>query len=376
MTDAEQNIRQQVRAKGRVTFAEFMELALYGTGGYYTQAGRVGHGGDFYTSPHTHPMFGALIALQLEQCWQLVGSPSEFHVVEPGAGDGLLAKDVEAFAQHLEPGFAQALAYEGRDLRSVAAESDIDCLLSNELVDALPVHRVKMRDGRVQEIYVTLEGDGFVEVLDAPSTPEIEAVLQAQDARLEEGWEAEVHLAARRWMRDAASRITRGYAVTIDYGDLAEDLYTHARRRGTLSCYYRHVQMPDPYVRVGRQDMTAHANFTGLIEAGEAEGLRPVTLMTQGEFLRNLGAEAMIGAMSGMGMPASQGQRNLRGARRLLDPNGLGNFRVLVQAKNAPAESLACLGHDGSYLERLSKRWGRAVPAPLMRNEHLDLAGR
>ena len=145
---AEGAVRAAVEAKGRITFAEFMELALYGPGGYYVvggEAARIGAAGDFFTSPHAHPAFGALIAVQLEQMWRLLGRPERFDVVEAGAGGGRLAGDVTDFASVLDAAFAAAIAYqevEGR--RSELPSGIVGCLLSNELFDAFPVHRVRM----------------------------------------------------------------------------------------------------------------------------------------------------------------------------------------------------------------------------------------
>ena len=145
---AEGCVRAAIEAKGRITFAEFMELALYGPGGYYVvggEAARIGAAGDFFTSPHAHPAFGALIALQLEQMWRLLGRPERFDVVEAGAGGGRLAGDMAAFASALDVAFAAAIAYqevEGR--RSALSSGVVGCLLSNELFDAFPVHRVRM----------------------------------------------------------------------------------------------------------------------------------------------------------------------------------------------------------------------------------------
>ncbi|MCH8284292.1 MAG: SAM-dependent methyltransferase, partial [Chloroflexi bacterium] len=181
MTRAEEIIRRRIRDRGRITFAEFMELALYGPGGYYTSRTPIGRKGDYYTSPLVHPLFGALLALQLEQLWRLLDAPSRFVVVEPGAGDGRLALDVITYARRLDAAFVRALEYVAVDrfprppggpaanflggpasgvswLRCDRAPlRDLTgCVLSNELVDSLPVHRVAMTGGRLRELYVTL----------------------------------------------------------------------------------------------------------------------------------------------------------------------------------------------------------------------------
>ena len=375
LTTPEARIHARIAEAGTITFAEFMELALYGPGGYYTRPGRIGGRGDYFTSPHAHPIFGALIALQLEQCWELLGSPSLFTVCEPGAGDGRLAQDVQAYAQNLDAAFAQALAcrpYDRAQGGPALGDPFVGAVLSNELVDALPVHRVLVEEGRLREIYVAHQDGKLVEALGGPSTPAIEAQLASEGVSLVEGWTAEVPLAAAAWMRGVAARLDRGFVFTIDYGDLAQDLYVERRRRGTLTSYYRHAQTSDPYHRVGSQDLTSHANFTTLIQAGEAEGLRPVVLFTQREFLTSLGAGEMIQALSQHALPPDQRQANLRAVQRLLDPQGLGNFRVLVQAKDAPGKELACLRAGNAYLERLRSRLAEGLPLPLLDEQRLD----
>ena len=389
MSIAEEVLRRRIREKGRITFAEFMEVALYGPGGYYTQGEPVGRRGDFYTSPSAHPAFGALIALQLEQMWRLLGAPERFHVVEPGAGDGLLARDILTFARRLEPGFAGALHYIALDRRplspadipgglawirsvDIPLRHIVGCVLSNELVDSLPVHRVAMQRGELREVYVTLDGDRLVEVLAEPSIPRIAAQLTSEGVRLEEGWQGEVSLAAASWMEEVARSLSRGYVMTIDYGDPAERLYSPERRQGTVMSYCRHTPQSDPYARVGRQDITAHANFTTLARAGARGGLGPVALLTQREFLRNLGMELFIEALSRQPRGQREHQANLMAMRELVKPEGLGGFRVLVQGKKAPESGLACLEQDASFRDTLSRRLV-TLPVPLLGQSHLDL---
>ena len=376
--EAERRVRAAIEAKGRITFAEFMALALYGPGGYYAgggEASRIGAAGDFFTSPHAHPAFGALIAVQLEQMWRLLGRPERFDVVEAGAGGGRLARDVTDFASALDASFAAAVAYQQVEgYGSALPDGFAGCLLSNELFDAFPVHRVRLVDGKLREVYVTLASDGrFTEALDEPSTPRLASRLVTEGVELGEGWTAEVSLEAGDWMRGAASRLARGYAIAIDYGDPAERLYSERRHNGTLRAHYQHTASDDPYARVGRQDLTAHVDFTSLIEAGKEAGLIPVTLMTQREFLTNLGAEVLLDAVAASDGPK---QADLKGLRGLLDPAGLGGFRVLVQAKGAPADALACL--DGEAERRaLAARLEAGLAPPKLTAAHLDqLAGR
>ena len=385
---AEDSIKQRIRESGPITFAEFMERALYGPGGYYTQGQPIGAAGDYYTSPAAHPAFGSLIALQLEQMWRLLEAPQQFTVVEGGAGDGALATDVLAFAQHLDRGFYAALSYVALDVNprsNVAAQPTpmtwqrsaefplggiTGCVLSNELIDSLPVHRIRILEGKLQELYVSLDSDAFVEIWDKPSTPALLRRLWQDGTQVPEGHEAEVNLRAASWMDQAAQALDRGYALTIDYGDLAEDLFRPERAKGTVMSYYRHTLQSDLYGRIGRQDITAHTNFTTLIKSGQQHGLQPVTLMTQAEFLRNLGLHLFFEKLAAASAPNREG--DLAALRDLANAGGLGNFRVLVQSKNAPAARLTCLGNEPSYKAGLMKRLN-SLPLPQLRDRHIDL---
>jgi len=395
----EQAVKARLRASGRVTFAAFMAAALYDpAGGYYATRDPIGAAGDFYTAPAAHPAFGALIARQMEEMWRLLDSPRIFHVVEPGAGSGRLARDVLAHAAHLSPAFRRALRYvaverrppsvrtadgpsvegrwvlgEGLPVRNVEG-----CILSNELVDAFPVHRVVWAEGRLREAYVALDAEGrFVEELGEPSTPALAERFARLGAALREGQRAEVCLGLDGWAADEAAALARGFVLTIDYGDVAERLYGAERLQGTLACSYRHDPAGSPYQHVGEQDITAHVDFSALAAAGEARGLRALGLTSQRAFLLNLGMQGMMEAVRGQGLPQRERDANMLALRDLLRPDGLGGFRVLAQVKGMDAVKLSGLDSEGSA-ERAAELRALTPPAlPLLTAEHMPLlAGR
>ncbi len=354
MSGAEREIRARISRSGDVTFAEFMELALYHPDGYYSTGSRIGARGDYFTSPALHPAFGALIAVQIEVMWNTLGRPSPFWVVEPGAGDGRLVTDILSFADARMGGFAGALRYVQIDRSANASQSDfgsrasrlrseglpvsgiVGCILSNELFDAFPVHRFRVADGRVEEMYVSLDSeDSLREAYGPPSTDRIAGRLAALSRRLPDGFRGEVNLGIGDWMNEAAAALDRGYVLTIDYGYEADELYSDARRRGAFQTYYKHVGGSSPYQRVGRQDMTAHVDFSALIAEGAKAGLRPVFLTTQAEFLASLGFEAMLASVRERDMERGVKVANLRAMGELVKPDGLGGFRVLVQEKDS-----------------------------------------
>jgi SAM-dependent MidA family methyltransferase len=355
-------LRARIQSDGPITFREFMDAALYHPRyGYYT-AGRAptSRGGDYVTSPEVHPVFGALVCKQLLEFWRALERPSTFTIVEAGAGSGLLARDILVRAQ-LDPDFAAAIRYcivEPRDsLREIQQQSLTQagvgvenarweqdfptpfegCIVTNELLDAFPVHRVVRQGDALREVYVTSDAGGFRDELGLLSNPELVAYFDALDIRPGEGCYAEVNLEAPRWIARAASALSRGYVLTFDYGYEAPELYAPWRRDGTLLCSYRQSASSDPYQRVGKQDITSSVDFTTLRRAGEEAGLHTIAMTDQAQFLVRMGIGAGLGAVANG--PSAQIEEYF--ARRnvvldLIDPAKLGRIKVLLQAKHAP----------------------------------------
>ena len=334
-----------------------MELALYWPdGGYYSSPEVIGAQGDFYTAPTAHPAFGALLGLQVFQMWRMLDRPAPFWVVEIGAGGGLLCHGLMKYSTHLPREFRRSLRYlcvdrlarngaedqlpaEARrsvgrlSARGVPLRGITGCLLSNELLDSFPVHRVTVRDGVLLEVYVAMKGDSFAEVLGPPSTPALEQRLGPLGVTLTEGSTGEVNLAVEPWLEEVSQAVDRGFLLTVDYGDSADELYSPRRRRGTLACFHGHTQTDDPYRRVGAQDMTSHVDFTTLVEAGRTRGLEPLGGGTQGEFLRNLGLTKLTVRLMKMGLGQRETDANRMGMLDIARPGGMGDFKVLVQGK-------------------------------------------
>ncbi len=352
-----EELGHRLRAKGKITFAEFMDLALYWpNGGYYRGTSPIGEGGDFYTAPGAHPSFAALLCLQLHQMWKLLDCPHPFWVVEAGSGSGLLSRDVTSFAPFLPHEFHRSLRYlcldpslsltdAGGDVQPLATDrlplsGVVGCILSNELLDAFPVHVVEKRDGRLLEVYITLRDGSLVEELDEPSTQELRQRLDCLGVELAEGQRAEISLAMTSWLEDAAQALKQGYLLTIDYGREAAELYSRQRFRGTLTTFYRHTQTDNPYVRVGQQDITAQVDFTALMSHGTKLGLANLAYLTQAQFLSNLGLRHWISKLPALGLAQQQRDSNRMGMLQLIRPRGMGDFKVLIQGKNVPEARL------------------------------------
>ncbi len=343
-----------INKRGKITFADFMELALYHPEhGYYTSGKeKIGRKGDYYTSSDVHPVFGELIARQLEQMWRLMGK-GRFTVVEMGAGKGWFCYDIINLIRNEFPEFFEEIDYkiveisrnlierQSNTLKGLedkvswesfsedgfSFEPVVGSFLSNEFVDSLPVHQVVVEDNCLKEIYVTIKEDKFCEVIDDLSDPVLEDYFAKSKINLKEGQRAEVNLKAQGWMKNIPHYLNRGFVITIDYGHLAEDLYSEQRYRGTLMCYYEHTTSENPYERVGSQDITSHVNFSSLMEAGSRCGLSTTGFTRQSRFLIALGILDKMNKVQGdIG--------KLLTIKNLFLPGGMGDvFKVLIQHK-------------------------------------------
>lgn len=355
-----------------ITFAKFMEVALYHEAwGYYTtRATQIGAAGDFYTSPHLSAEFGVCMARQLVNCWENLGRTDRFDVVEMGAGQGIWAADILKALSEISPECNNALTYtiveRSPSLRQVqqqrlapwvSADSELatvqwrswdeipigsvqGCFISNELVDAFAVHRVTVKTGKLQEIYVTWNDDRFVERIGDLSTPKLAEYFENLGLDLcqyAEGYQTEVNLNAIDWLSTVNDRLARGYVITIDYGYPASRYYSKVRKDGTLTGYFEHRPTDSPYEKVGLQDLTAHVDFTTLENHGKTLGLTHCGTTQQALFLMALGLGETIARLSQTETRSIQEINNRLAQRevlhRLINPMGLGNFLVLIQSK-------------------------------------------
>ena len=368
-------ITGRIRDAGPLTFAAFMDLALYHPElGYYARARRrSGAAGDFFTSVDAGPLLGELLAGQFAEMWRLAAPdggepPAPFDLVEAGAGSGRLARGVldHAAADHavfyralrltlverspaaraahgvtLGP-HADRLAPQSGDALPARVEGII---YANELLDALPVHSLVMTAAGLREVYVDSR-DGRLVESPGPVSPAVRAHVERFGIRLEPGWRTEVCPAAVRWVADAARRLERGYLLLIDYGHEAHELYSSTHARGTLACYRRHrVEVAGdgpaaaPWLEEpGARDITAHVDLTAVRATAEAAGLQTLGMVDQTYFLLGLAAEN--GALYEPEHGASETGDGLDPIRRrlalktLLVPGGLGStHKVLIFGK-------------------------------------------
>jgi SAM-dependent MidA family methyltransferase len=309
LTPIERLLRERIAREGPLSFREVMQLALYHPEyGYYSNLRGFGAQGDFITSPEVHPVFGELVARQAIDLWEYLGRPRPLRILEFGAGSGALAQALLARV----PDVAYAIDEPSPSLRQVQRArlgalppraGSPHLVIANEVLDALPVHRVTVRGGRLRELRVAAE----LQWVEAEPPTELQAYFERLGLLPPEGAVTEVNLGLQPWVQRLALTLEHGLALIFDYGYAAEALY--ARPQGTLLTYYRHTLGSDPLVRLGQQDISVNVDFTTLATCAHAAGLQVIGITSQRAFLRNLG----IGAR----------------APGLVDPNGLGRIGVL-----------------------------------------------
>lgn len=358
MTPLEELLAERIRRYGPIPFADFMRECLYHpVHGYYSKP-ESQRFVDYYTSVDVHPIFGRLLARKFAWVWEQLEYPKEFVLVEAGAGVGRLAQYILDFCQEKLPEFYGALRYvavEGSASRRAQAAALLrrhaaaerlqvspeipplvpaGCVFSNELIDALAVHRVAMRDGALQEIFVGRNSANFVDVIAPVSTCAINEYFAAQGVALNEGQYAEVGLEACDWITEVGRRIQRGFVLTIDYGHHAAELFNERHMRGTLLAYSEHRVSEDFYASPGEQDLTAHVNFTALETWGQRSGLGTEEFTSQTAFLLALGQPNEFADLYDPGQNEAEQIRARLQLKTLIHPEGMGErFQVLLQRK-------------------------------------------
>jgi SAM-dependent MidA family methyltransferase len=354
MTPAETLLKEIIKTEGPVSFRNFMEIALYHpeVGYYSSRTGQIGEKGDYYTSGSLGPLFGKMLARQIAE--MLSGLNAET-IVEMGAGNGMLARDILAEFLSKNSQVNYIIVEKSRPLTKLQQETltgyDVTwydsvnslpqlkgVIFSNELLDAFPVHAVEMAEDGLKEVYIGW-AEGFTETLNAPSSPSLAGYFENLAVHLPIGFRTEVNLEALTWLDAVASKLESGYLVTIDYGYPSHELYQTYRQNGTLMAYEGHQALENLYTRVGQRDLTAHVNFSALAAWGEKAGLTVAGFTDQAHFLMSLG---ILETLSDQDTPKAVKTR--LNAKSLLLPGGMGEmFKVLIQYKGLEPASLSGL---------------------------------
>lgn len=368
----EQKIIEKIEKHGPITFETFMEMALYepGLGYYASDKIEIGRAGDFYTSQHLHTVFGAMIGKQLNEMWETMGKPTDFCAIEFGAGAGYMCKDIldylenkevfssltylmverNPFMQHKQKNLLGIFSDKVKWVSSLKGLSKIKgCILSNELLDAFPVHLIEM-DDELKEVYITVDnknnptsppfskggqggfsGRNIEEIKGIPSTDALADYIGEFSVELPEGYRTEINLRIKDWLRSVNEVLSEGFILTIDYGYPAWDCYSEDRNRGTLLCYHRHQVNENPYVNIGEQDITAHVNFSSVKKWGEELGLETLGFCQQGTFLVSLGIDEIITELYGN---STDYLFEIAKIKRLILPGTIGEtHKVMIQYK-------------------------------------------
>jgi SAM-dependent MidA family methyltransferase len=348
------SIRSEIAASGPMTFARFMERALYEPDhGYYaTATTRPTRNGDFLTAPELHPIFGQTIALQVDEMWRRMGRPSGFVVREYGAGTGALFLAVLDGLIRAESPLASSVTYEPIELPAqttlirdrLAAdgragvvrehsqnESFVGCVIANEFLDALPVHRVIQSNGTLREIHVEWRDERFVELAGPLTDQRLADWFTEAGVELADGQRAEVNLAMLDWIATLGRELARGYAILIDYGTGSRELYGPSRHNGTIRAFVGQHVSGDVLSGVGRRDITASVDLDALERAARALGFDVLGRRRAAEFLLAAGLDEIYQRARAEADQDWDAALLLRSAvQRLIDPNALGGYQVVI----------------------------------------------
>lgn len=357
-----ESIREEIErsTEQAIPFVRFMELALYHPvwGYYMTDRKKVGKDGDFYTSTSVHPVFAETLADVIQTMFR-AGQIQQPTLVEIGGGTGVLCRDmldrlresdpdlyksvkvmmIETSPYHRELQKQNLIGHQieiiwHASLAEAAQAGSIEgVVLSNEWLDAFPVHIAVKEESGWREVWVTVTEEGFAERYRNPA-PDLASYLQQYCAAVPRGMRIEVNLGMKQAARDIASLLSKGYVLTIDYGDWQDELYHPSRKKGTMMCFHRHQGHDNPFLHVGEQDMTCHVNFSEWMRQGEDAGLKLLSYLRQDQFLMRSGLLHKAVAHSDRDPFTSQAMKRNRAIVQLVDPAGLGGrFRVMVQGK-------------------------------------------
>ncbi len=352
-------LRTRIAQTGPITFHDWMAAALYDArAGYYNRADltRWGRTGDYRTSPERSPLFAATCARYFAELYNALSAPDSWTITEAGAGAGHFAQGVlDTFARaypHIFKATRYVLDEQGAatvararlaefkeriEFQSLAdAQPRVGIIFANELLDALPVHRVCVRGGQLRELCVDVNAAGEFDWVECePATPRLAEHFARLKIVLAEGQCAEVNLVADEWLARAAESLARGYIVLVDYGAEAAELYDAEQRpAGTLRAFERHQLHADVLSRPGAQDLTTTINWTQSKQAAARVGLQTILFSRQDEFLLRAGLLEQLEQMSA-GLSSEAERMSLRlSAREMILPGGMSqSFQVLVLKK-------------------------------------------
>ncbi len=339
-------IKEKIKKEGAISFEEFMEIALYYPEiGYYTSPKtKIGREGDFFTASHLGAVFGILLAKAIEEFYLKMNKPYDFSITEIGPGMGYLAEDILSnlsfspryYLVEINPHLVKIQKSKLKKFRKILAWyryidelSELKgVIILNEVFDALPVRIFEIRD-KPYEVYLTVdETENLKETL-LPARAETTAYLKdfAPWVFDFEGYRSEINLKAKAFIEKLAQKLKIGYLMIFDYGYISQEYYSDQRNRGTLLCYHKHTISENPYLNIGKQDITAHVNFTAIEKWATEAGFKVVHFSSQSKYLISLCDEVLLNKLNKLGL--------IQQFKRLVLPQGMGeSHRVMILSKN------------------------------------------
>jgi SAM-dependent MidA family methyltransferase len=356
-----ERLRARIRRAGPISFRDWMQSALYDPAdGYYCRQDRVrwGREGDYRTAPERSPLFAATFARYFAGLFIELGSPSQWIIIEAGAGSGEFARGILTSLQAQQPRVFAATRYLIDEVSADARERSREDLsrfrqqvefhpleqiegqitgiiFSNELLDSFPVHRVTMRNGALRELCVGVSAEEKFAWAECELTnPRLTEYLDRGAMELSDGQIVEVNLAAEDWIARAAATLGGGFVISVDYGAERDELLSAPHRReGTLRAFHRHQLASNPLASPGDQDLTTTVDWTQIKEAGSQCGLETVRFEKLDQFLLNEGLLEELETRA-RDQGDAEALRLRTAARELIMPHGMAAaFQILVQRK-------------------------------------------
>lgn len=354
------HIQKVLKRHNSLSFAQFMQLALYTPGlGYYANGlPKIGAQGDFITAPEISPLFSQCLARQAAQVLQTLTTPN---IIEFGAGRGTMARDILQTLDHIDVPIQNYYIIElSADLKAKQAETLstlpdalknkvvwLDTLpnkplpavvLANEVMDAMPIERLKLEPERSSKGFVifnetTQQFEWDYQTLTDPALQKFaNRLLRELEPLDKQGYETEINLNIAPWLQSISDFLTQGLVLLIDYGYVRREYYQPARNMGTLRCHYQHLAHDNPFFYPGLQDITAHVDFTAVAEGGFDAGFKVAGFTTQAHFLMGSGLLEM-GASADA--PISEQIKNAQQIKTLTLPDEMGeSFKVMALTKD------------------------------------------
>ena len=341
----------EIFSKGEISFAEFMDVALYhNEWGYYSKNSGTK---DYYTNVDVHSIFSEILGSYFIQVWEKNFKEEPFYLIELGCGNGKLARGILKELSKNSPELYKKLKFIGIERSKTRLEacenlknefgakvhflSDFNfpdnsihgIIYSNEFFDALPIHRVHKKEGSLQEVYL---GPSLKENL-RPLSSHLQDYFSWLGVEPQEDCFGEAHLSSREWIRKMARSMSKGLILTIDYGFKSEELYSEFRVNGTALCLFQNKTNRNFYERIGEQDITAHINFSVLEKEALMYGFKS-QLISQSKFLLENGLDKIMAGASASNLDEKAKLKRSLGIRSLIHPEGMGGtFKVLLQSK-------------------------------------------